>query len=137
GQRLAGRLQRSLRHAIDRRDLRAVKHRHALEQHARLVVPSGSLGLALFDRHRGNDPDRLLALAHAIAELQPRPEAGHERGIRAGERDEQLVVERQPGQSALRPDADPPLPALAGEQLLGGLLEMFAVTLATLRTLAV
>jgi hypothetical protein len=37
----------------------------------------------------------------------------------------------------LRPDADPPLPALAGEQLLGGLLEPFAVTLAALLTLAV
>jgi hypothetical protein len=37
----------------------------------------------------------------------------------------------------LRPDADPPLPALAGEELLGGLLETFAVTLSALLALAV
>jgi hypothetical protein len=48
----------------------------------RLVAPSGSLGVALFDRQRGDDPDRLLAFAHAIAEPQPRPEAGHERGTK-------------------------------------------------------
>jgi hypothetical protein len=36
----------------------------------------------------------------------------------------------------LRPDADPPLPALAGQQLLRGPLETLAVTLAALLTLA-
>jgi hypothetical protein len=88
-------------------------------------------------RQRSYDPDRLLALPHAIAELQPRPEARDEGRVRTGEGDEQLVVERQPRQTAPGPDADPPLPALAGQQLPGGLLEPFAVTLATLLTLAV
>jgi hypothetical protein len=79
---------------------------------------------------RRDDPDRFLALAHAIAQVRPLPEAGHERGFTAGESDEHLVVERQARQTAAGPNADPPLPALAGQQPL-------AVTLATLRTLAV
>lgn len=58
----------------------------------------------------GDNPDRLLALAHAIAELQPRLEAGHERRVGPGEGDQQLVAERQPRQTALRADPRPPLP---------------------------
>lgn len=88
-------------------------------------------------RSLGNDPDCFLTHVYAIAELQPRPEAGHERGDRAGESDEQLVVERQARQTAASPDADPPLPALAGQQLRGGLLQPFAVALAALLAVAV
>src|SRR5262245_42292032 len=62
-------------------DLRAVKHRAESEVCARLLAgdsavrrPAVDVGRARGQRHP--DPDRVLAAAHAVAELEPRPEAG-------------------------------------------------------------
>lgn len=52
GQRLAWRLERRLVHAVDRRDLRAVENRYALEQDPALILAVTGLGLARLDRHR-------------------------------------------------------------------------------------
>jgi hypothetical protein len=83
------------------------------------------------------DRDRALALLDRIPEPQPAPKAGDERRVRSGERDEQLVRERQTRQPGLRPHSHPPLPALRGQQLLGRALQPLAIPLAALGTLGV
>jgi hypothetical protein len=54
GHRLTWRLQRGRLHAVERRDLGAVKHRDALEQHPCFLL--GVLRVAGLDRHRRDDP---------------------------------------------------------------------------------
>jgi hypothetical protein len=78
GQRLTWRLKRRLFDPVDRRDLRAVEDEHGLEQHPDLA----GRAVALLDRQRRDDPDRLLALLDREPEQQPGLEAGNERRVR-------------------------------------------------------
>ena len=79
GERLAGRLERGGLAAVERVDLAAVEDRHGAEEHPLLLVGSSAEGRRRGGgRHRREDPDRALALADAVAELEPGLEAGDE-----------------------------------------------------------
>ena len=142
GQRLARRRQRHRLARLQRRHLRDVEHRNRPEQHprARLALDHLQLRpvrLAILDRHRRHDPDRALAPAHAIPELQPRPKPGHERRLRTGQRDQQLVRKRIARQAVAGAHPHPALPPLRRQQLLRRLLHAFAVLGATLLALGI
>jgi hypothetical protein len=117
GQRLARRIQWRRLDPIERSDLRAVEHRHALEQQPRPARVGARVGVVVstwLDRHRRDEPDRLLTLAHAIPQLKPGLEPGDECRVRTGQRNEQLIVEGQPREPAPCADAHPSLPPFGG-----------------------
>jgi len=91
GERLAGRLQRRRLARGKRLDLLGVEDRDALEERDRLAGLLVGAAVALLDWHRGDDADRLLALADAVAEIEPGFEARDETGVGPGQGDEQLV----------------------------------------------
>jgi hypothetical protein len=93
--------------------------------------------VAVLDRQRSDDRDSTLPFLDREAEPQPALEPGHERRVGPGQRDEQLIGQRQTRQPRLRAHAHPTLPALLGEQLPGRLLQPLAVAPATLGTLGV
>ena len=90
--------------------------------------------VALLDGDGGEDPDRVLALAHAAVEGEEGAEAGDVgRGDAAGvalDRDQPLVAQAVAREAVGGADADPALPAVAGQQRAGGLLDALAVGLA-------
>lgn len=92
GQRLARRLQRHRLNPGQRLGLRQREHERGLEEHAPLAGLLPAL-VALLDRHRGKDPQRLLVLADRPAELQPGAKPGDALG-----HDPALVA--LPGESA-------------------------------------
>jgi len=97
-ERLARRLERRRVGAVDHVDLRAIEHRNRPEENTTLFLATG-VGLdARLDGHRREDPDRLLALADLIPKLDPGAEAADIAGVRPGDRDQQLVVDRVLGQ---------------------------------------
>src|SRR4029079_8448662 len=87
--------------------------------------------------YRRHDPDRALALAHAIPEIQPRPEPGHKRRLRTGQRDQQLIRKRIARQAVAGAHPHPALPPLRRQQLLRRLLHAVAVLGATLLALGI
>lgn len=109
--RRARRLERDRVAAGQRIGLGDVEHGDRAEDGAALVLV-GVVGVALADRHRGEDPDGLLALAHAAVELQERAKAGHERGVGLLPCDQHLVAERVARQAVGRAHAQPALPAV-------------------------
>src|SRR5271167_634646 len=87
-QRLTRRLQRSRIAALYGYDLGPVENRHDTEQQAPLVRLLATASIAQPDGHRCEDPDRALALANAIAELQPRLEPRDEARFRLRQQDQ-------------------------------------------------
>ena len=124
GDRLAGRVERRRLDAGERLGLGDVEDGGELEADellARvLVVALVVVAAAVADG--GEDADRLLALAHAAAELEPLAEAGDVGRVRALERDQQRVAQRVAVEA--RAGAQPALPALAREQGAGRLAEL-------------
>jgi hypothetical protein len=78
------------------------------ERHHRVAVRPDPLGSIPVQPERGLEP-------------------GYERRVRAGDRDEQPIVQRQPGEPAPRTDADPALPPLGGKQFCSGLVQSLSV----------
>src|SRR5215212_8580363 len=83
-ERLGGRLQRRWLSGAKRLDLLGVEDRDALEQRDRLAGLLAGGALALLDGHRGDDADRLLALADAVVEIAPGLEARDEARVGPG-----------------------------------------------------
>ncbi len=72
---------------------------------AALVTPHPRLPLHVLmsaEAHRGEDPDRALALAHTPVQLQERAKPSDKSRVRALERDQQLVSERVASQAVRR-----------------------------------
>jgi hypothetical protein len=79
GHRLARRLQRC---RLSRRQLvhlGPLEHEHGAEERLSLARLLAGPEVALLDRHRRQDPDRLLAFPESLAELEPPLEARAER----------------------------------------------------------
>ena len=90
--------------------------------------------VALLDGDGGEDLDRGLALADAAVEREEGAEAGDVgRGDPAGvalDRDQPLVSEAVAREAVGGAHADPALPAVAGQQRAGGVLDALAVGVA-------
>jgi hypothetical protein len=128
--RLRGRGERHGLHAGQWVGHRDVEDRDAAEEDP---LGAGLLAMlvALFDRDGGEDADRAFALAYAAVELQKGAEAGDVgRGDPAPvalEGDQPLVSEAVAGEAVGGAYTDPALPAVAAQQLAGGVLEALAV----------
>ena len=129
-QRLDRRLQR--RRLLACRDLGTVKHRHGAKQGPCLARLLAARPVALLDFQWGEDPNRLLALADPIAKLKPRPKPGDERRVRPRKRDQELIIDRIPGQPVPGTHPHPPLPPLRAQQLLSCPLQPFPISAAAL-----
>src|SRR5262249_28806668 len=113
-------------------DLGTVEDRPEPEVGARLLARHSASGLPLLDvglagRHRHPDPNRVLAAAHAVAELQPRLEAGDPSRVGPWLGGEGLV-----GGGVLvgvRAAPTPLLPAVARASRLDGFARLLAVAL--------
>ena len=131
--RLRRRGQRDGLGAGQRVGLRDVKDRHGAEEDP-LLAGLLAVVVALLDRDRREDLDRLLALAHAAVEreegAEARDVAGGDAAGMALDRDQPLVAQAVAGEAVGGADADPALPAVAGQQRAGGLLDALAVGLA-------
>jgi hypothetical protein len=131
--RLCRRGQRDGLGAGQRVGLGDVEHRHGAEEDALFAGLLVVVG-ALLDRDGGEDLDRLLALAHAAIErkegAEARDVAGGDVAGMALDRDQPLVAQAVAGEAVGGAHADPALPAVAGQQRAGGLLDALAVGLA-------
>src|SRR3954470_286528 len=93
---------------------------------------------ALQDSQRA--PTRMglaLALANAVTEGKPRPEARDALGLRVLQGNEDLVAQRVARQVGAGPHAQPVAPAVAGAQLLHRALRELAVAAAPLGALLI
>jgi len=135
GQRLTRRLDRRGVHAGQQVGLRVGEHERRTEHDPRLVRLL--VALAALDRHRREHDQRLLALAHAAPELQPRPEAGDPPGVDAAlvalRRQQQAVAQRVVVKEGT--GAHPALPAVGRQQLPRRVLQALAIARATLGAL--
>jgi len=114
--RLAGRIERDGLDARQRLGLQDVEDGCELEPDQLLLrfVPVGLLVVAASVANRGEDTDRLLALAYTTSEFQPAAETGDVGRVRTLEGDQQGVAQRVAMEARAR--AKPALPALAREQ---------------------
>src|SRR3954470_8296540 len=83
---------------------------------------------ALQDSQRA--PTRMglaLALANAVAEGKPRPEAGDALGLRVLQGNQDLVAQRVAREAGAGPHAQPIAPAVAGAQFLHRALRELAI----------
>ena len=92
GQRLARRLKRSGLAAVEGVNLAAVEDRHGAEENPPLLlVGLGRGGRSRRRGHRREDQAGVLALADAVAELEPGLETGDEARVGVGEQDQAEV----------------------------------------------
>ena len=132
--------RRRHRRRRERRDLVVGENGREFEERARPLVGIGAVLLPPLELlARGwawrPDPDRRLATAHAVAQLEPGLESGDPRGRRPLHRDQQLVAERVAVKAGA--GGEPRLPTLGAAQPFDGLTGVLAITLATLGALLV
>jgi hypothetical protein len=136
GQRFARRLEQHRLDPGQRLGLRQGEHERGLEEHAPLAGLLPAL-VALLDRDRGEDPQRLLVLADRPAEPQPGAKPGdalgHHPALVALQRDQHAVARRIRVEHRSHPH--PASPALRGQQRLRSALQPLAILTAALGAL--